>query len=295
MHSNKDLWLNNVHSLSKKFVEDNYSEELFFFDTFWQIFSIKLNEVIKSHDAASLFVPMSPVVSELSFARGYSQDFITPIATLIIAEVLHELNEGKYTAPELEDIIHSSATLHGAKNSLTACLIRSLPSLCNEIMICKNSNPQEALIRESPRPSEYRIWTEGIYIVSDNIEKYVKKKGEYLLWIDLSAKQHVSSNNPEAFLHPRAVHLLLCLVEHIGTTLSVEYVIKHVYKGNTSLTLEHDKGKIAQHITQLNNFCGGRGTFDSYLSANWRHAGLCLRKEFEDKYFLFSRVLPNKD
>jgi hypothetical protein len=214
---------------------------------------------------------------------------------LTIAEVLHTLNTGKFSGSEIEDAIHSASTRHGAKPGLTACLIRNLPALCNEIAACKDSNKTEAVISQASRPSEYRIWTDGKQITIGSIDKYKKDKEKYLFWLDLDAKQHVSFTDTKATLDPRAVQLFKYLVENIGTLKSINDTIQDIYKGNSGIDDGYDRKKIAQHITQLNNFCKAKDKFSSYLFADWRQNGLGLSDSFKDKYFLFKRVAIKSD
>lgn len=215
--------------------------------------------------------------------------------SLTIAEVLYKMNLENYTSTELEDLIHSAATRHGSKPNLTACLMKNLPTLCMEVQACKKSNAATALVREAPRPSSYRIWTEGKEIVLNSITSYEKDKNRYLLWIDLDAPKQVSPENPKHTLDPRAVQLLRYLINHIGTLKSIESVIKDIYKNDPGSEEGYDKNKIAQHITQLNNFGRGRIKFSNFLFADWRQNGLGLTEDFKNNYFLFKRVAPDTD
>jgi len=286
MYLDKDSWLNNIKTVAKKFVENNYLEELPLFDTFWQVFSAKINEAIKSDSAGCLtFEPTNQIITEVSFIKGYSHDFVSPVVALTVAEVLHEMNTKKYSSNKLEDIIHSAATRHGAKPSLTACLIRGLSVLCNEIQACKDNNSNEAIISESPRPSEYRIWTEGKKITLGNIGKYEKNKDKYLLWLDLDA--------PAQGLTPKSISLLKHLVENIGTPMSIAYVLRDVFDDKASDDdKEGDINKINQQLVKLETFCKKR--FRQYIMEGWPKESLGLNNDFRDKYFLFKRVAPDR-
>ena len=289
MHIDKDSWLSSVRMVTKRFIENNYSDEASLFDAFWQAFVFKRIRAITADPSCRLSIQFTrEVMTEISFIKGYSQDFVSPIVALTVAEVLRELNTKKYSAVELQDIIHSAAARHGAKPSLTACLIRGLPSLCNEIQACRNDT-SEALVRES-LSSQYRIWVEGKEIILSNLDKYRKNEDKYLFWIDLDADVYVSHKYPNRALDPRAVELLKHLIENIGIRISINHIIRDVYKNVDGLSEDHNKGKIAQHITQLNNFCTDKDKFKLYLFSGWRQNGLGLSNDFKNKYFLFKRT-----
>ena len=286
VYNNKTEWLSNIKTAAQIFIEKHLSEESPFFETFWQIFSVKINEAFKSEDISKItFKPVSCVVAEISFVKGYAQDFVTPIVTLTIAEVLYALNTGKYSFAELESIIHSSAARHGAKPSLTACLVRSLPSLCKDIAACKRNHPAESIISQAPGPSEYLIWTEGKKIILGNMDKYEKNKGKYLLWIDL--------DNPANGLTPKSIRLLIHLVENIGSPVSIPDILKKVFDEASHLGNEEETNKINQQLVKLENYSGKR--FRQYLMAGWPKESLGLSDNFRDKYFLFKRAVSHID
>ena len=290
MSLDKDSWINNTKTISKEFIENNYSNEISFFDTFWQVFSKKISEAIKFNGSGQLKLePVDKILKEVSFSQGYTHDFVSPVVALIVAEVLHELNTNRYSQSKMKNIIHSAATRHRAKPSLTACLVKGLPTLCKDIIACKDDDASEAIVNESILLSQYRVWTEGRDYICKNIEKYEKKKHQYLFWIDLDAKKHIAPQSPEISLDPKAVQLLQYLIDNIGNRVQIPSVINDIYR-TSSYKIEQEYGKIAQHITQLNNFCKNKDKFDDYLFANWRHEGLGLNDDFKEKYFLFKRV-----
>ena len=284
--NNKTEWLSNTKTAAQIFIEKHLSEESPFFETFWQAFSVKINEAFKSEDISKITCkPVSCVVAEISFVKGYAQDFVTPIVTLTIAEVLYVLNTGKYSFAELEEIIHSSAARHGAKPSLTACLVRSLPSLCKDIAACKRNHPTESIVSQAPGPSEYLIWTEGKKIILGNMDKYEKNRDKYLLWIDL--------DKPAKVLTPMSIRLLIYLVENIGVPVSIPSILKNIFDDASNLYSKEDTSKINQQLVKLENYTGKR--FRQYLMAGWPDESLGLRDEFRDKYFLFKRAVSNMD
>ena len=209
----------------------------------------------------------------------------------IIAEIKRTEVRGKLSTEEVENIVSKIAADRDIETDLMALMIKHLIPFFYESQFCNKSH-HEALIYKPPS-SKYHVWTEGSEYINKSIEKYKKKKHQFLFWLDLDAKKHISPQFPDRELDPKAVELLLYLVGNIGNRISIKEVISNVYDGNTGFTAEHDKGKIAQHITQLNNFYfyEDKSKFsDEYLFADWRQEGLGLINDFKDKYFLFKRV-----
>lgn len=286
MDNDRTKWLNNIKTVAMRFIEGNLPEESPFFESFWHVFAAQVNKVITSEDPQDFSLShLDRVVTDISLVKGYAQDFITPIVTLTIAEVMHAINTKKHTEKEIEAIIHSSSVRHGAKPSLTACLIRSLPSLCNEISACKGGHAAEAVVSQAPRPSEYLIWTEGKKIILGNMDNYEKNKDKYLLWINL--------DNPARELTPKSIRLLIHLVENIGIPISISDILKDVFDDTSSLQNEEDINKINQQLVKLEKFSGSK--FRQYLMAGWPKESLGLSDEFHSKYFLFRRAVSKSD
>lgn len=285
MHFDRDSWIDKIKVIAKKFVKNNYSEELSLFDTFWQVLSPKINEVIKSNDVGDItFKRINQIVAEVSFAKDNALDLMTPIIIGAITEVLFQVRTKKISTSELEKIIGTAAVRQGAKPSLTACLIRNIPILYNDLLHTKD-NASEATV--SIVIPQYRIWTKGKKEVVKSIDKFEKNKARYLLWIDLDEKHHISSINPKLRIAPQTVKLLVYLVERLGTPVPTKDILKDVFEAGSREIGDSDINNIEQNLTRLQKFCNGK--FRQYLFSNHRK-GYGLKDSFADKYFLFERL-----
>ena len=75
---------------------------------------------------------------------------------------------------------------------------------------------------------------------------------------------------------------------NIGFRNSLEDVLRDVFDDTIGDSPEHDKNKIDQQLTQLNN-CSEK-QFRKYVFRKWFSEGLGLDDSFKDKYFLFTRL-----
>lgn len=286
MYIDKDSWLNTAKVVAKKFIESNYFQEVSLFDSFWQAFSFKINEALKADVSGKITLDSTgQTIADISFARDSAIDSVSPIVLPTVAAIMQQIQLKKFCKSELEELIGATAAHFGAKPSLTACLIRSLPVLCNEVMSYE-PNVSEATVSVASKP-QYRIWVNGKSKIVDSIDNYEKNKDKYLFWIDLDAKKHLSPKNNKQILSPQSLELLRYLVENIGNLKSIDDLLTNVYDDDTSLTEEHDKSKIEQQLTKLHKHSDNK--FREYLF-KWAEDRLGLKDSFKDKYFLFSRL-----
>ena len=286
MYIDKDSWLNTAKVVAKKFIESNYSQEVSLFDSFWQAFSFKVNEAFKADASGKLTIDSTgQAITDISFARDSSIDSVSPIVLPTVAAIMQQIQTKKFSKSKLEDLITTTASHFGAKPSLSACLVRSLPVLCNEVM-SYDPNASETTVSVASKP-KYRIWTNGKSELVDSIDSYEKDKDKYLFWIDLDAKKHISPKNNKQILSPRSIELLRYLVGNIGSRKSTKDILTDVFDDNTNIATEHDKSKIEQQLTKLQKHSGNQ--FREFLFSKWFENGLGLNDSFKDQYFLFSR------
>jgi len=287
MYIDKDLWLNTAKVVAKKFIESNYFQEVSLFDSFWQAFSFKINEALKADVSGKITLDSTgQVIANISFAGDSAIDSVSPVVLPTVAVIMQQIQKKNFSKSKLEELISSTATHFGAKPSLSACLVRSLPFLCNEVMSYE-PNASETTVSITSEP-QYRIWTNGKSEIVDSIDNCEKNKDKYLFWIDLDAKKHLSPKNNKQILSPRSIELLRYLVENVGNRKSIDEVLTDVFDDNTSLTKKHDKSKIEQQITKLQKHSDNQ--FRKYLFSKWFEEGLGLEDSFKDKYFLFTRL-----
>ena len=287
MHIDKDSWLSTTRAIAEKFIEINYSEEAPLFDAFWQAFTFKINAVFKAGTIGQLTLKQtSQIITEISIAKEYALDLMTPIIIGTVTEIMYEMRKKDFSANELEKLIGSAAARQGAKPSLTACLLRNLPKLCNELSSCKE-NVSEAIVSNSS-VSQYRIWTEGSNRVVDSIDKYEKNKMKYLFWIDLDERPYISHITSGSRIGPEALEFLKYLVKSLGQRKPVNNVLIEVFKDTIADITGTEENRIEQQITKLNAYSNGQ--FRKYLYGNKFKKGIGLKNSFADKYFLFERL-----
>jgi len=283
MYIDKDSWLNTAKVVAKKFIESNYFQEVSLFDSFWQTFSFKVNEVLKADASGKLTLDSTgQTIADISFARDSAIDSVSPIVLPTVAAIMQQIQKKNFSKSKLEELISSTAAHFGAEPSLTACLIRSLPFLCNEVMSYE-PDASETTVSITSEP-QYRIWTNGKSKIVDSIDNCEKNKDKYLFWIDLDKRPKASKASPS----PQAIELLKYLVTNIGFRNPVEEVLRDVFNDTIGDSPEHDKNKIDQQLTQLNN-CSEK-QFRKHLFRKWFEGGLGLDDSFKDRYFLFTRL-----
>jgi hypothetical protein len=281
MNIDKNSLLNTARMITKEIVESNYSEEVELFDDLWQKF------VFKARFGAELCILANVVrlstTTETPVVKNNALALMTPIIIGTVAEVIFEMRTKNLSVNELERFIGKAASRQGARPSLIACLIRNLPPLCKEISLCKE-NDDEAVIFKGP-VSHYRVWTEGKNMIIDDIEKYEKRKRDYLFWIDLRERSHAYSVNGDR-IGPQAIKLLMYLIQNLEVSVAKEDVFKNVFDNRTEVN-DTDIDNIQQQITKLHKYCGGE--FRQYLFSDQKR-GFGLKASFADKYFLFEKL-----
>ncbi len=281
---NTDLLLNNVKDITQRFIANNYSDELQFFDSFWQVFSAKIEEVAKSDFTKSVGLkPANQIISEISLVRENSLDLMTPVVMGVMAEIMFESRAAILSVDKLEKTIASSAARQGARASLTACLLRNIPKLYNDLL--QTDDKENATIFKTVR--QYHIWTAGREEIVESIEEFEKNKTKYLFWLDLDEKQHISVINPKLKLSSQPAKLLLYLVKNIGQINATENIYRGAIDSDLRLLEQTEIDNIEANLSKLHKFTGGK--FRQYLVGNHREA-FGLKDSFRDKYFLFERL-----
>jgi len=190
---------------------------------------------------------------------------------------------------DVTDVVRKAAVDSGATGELLAILLRHLPSLLWETQAA-NLEVAESSISLSVTP-QYEIWTAGAHRIVQDINYYERKKDQYLFWIPLDAKKHRSPEDPEKTIGPRAIALLLYLVEQLGTRTKFEQVVREVWNDEPHGDAEmrrSQQNQLEQQLTKLEQFCDG--AFRRYLFADKFGKGIGLDKAFADKYFIFRRL-----
>jgi len=286
MHEDNKWCLNNTRIIARAFIERHYPDEAPLFDVFWETFASRVKSV-----QSQFFIygprPNMPqdIITEVSFAAGGTLDYVTPIILATLAATLHNIRKERPSSAQIEKLVHQSAARYRAKPGLIAVLSRHVPALCMEILTTKPEVDQ-MVVSVPPEPS-YQIWTNGESWGVDSISPYEKYKNDYLFWIDLNEKSHLSEKFANRQLTLRAVELLKYLVERLGTPVPVQDVMRDVFGTTMSDDPGGDKNKIEQQLSKLNTFCGGQ--FRKYCFAKWFDRGLGLKRSFADKYFIFER------
>jgi hypothetical protein len=292
MYLDKDPWLNNTKVISKKFIEENYPEEISLFDTFWQVFAIRINEVLESGAVEyPAFTSITNTITDISFAKENALDLLTPIVIGVITEVMFGSRAKNLSTVELKKIIGDASVRLGAKPSLTACLMREIPPLYNSLSQYKD-NVSEATIRTVT--PQYTIWTKGTERVVKSIDKFEKNKDKYLFWIDMQAKRNYSHIVPNKYIGQTAAKLLRCLVESLGDRVAVSDVFKQVFAG-TKEDNEVTNGIETRIWRQLSNLeTLSNNEFLKYLfDPRFTPQGIGLKNDFKEKYFLYQYFIPD--
>ncbi len=286
MHEDNKSSLNNTRIIARAFIERHYPDEAPLFDIFWETFASRM-QLFHSQFPGVGSAPKTvhDIITEVSFAAGGTLDFVTPITLATLSATLQNIKRERHSRAELEKLVRQSAARYGAMPGLIAALVRHMPALCMEILTVK-TDVDQAVVFAAPEPP-YKIWTNGESMIVDSISHYEKHKNDYLFWIDLNEKSHVSEEFANRRLTPRAVELLKYLIERLGTPVPVENVMRDVFDDIMSDNPKSDKNKIDQQLSKLNTFCGEQ--FHKYCFAKWFDKGLGLKTSFADKYFLFER------
>jgi len=284
MNHDNDLWLKNIKITSRAFIENNYINEVSFFDIFWDSFSSQFGDVSEQPSECGA---SNNILTKLNFANENALDLVTPVVLATVAETLRGVSKQNVCRSELEKLISRSAACFGAAPGLTASLIRHLPSLCMEILSV-NKNTNEAHVTKLSK-AQYEVWTNGEKKIVDNIDEYEKYKDDYLFWIDLNEKSHVSKIDVTRKITHQTVNLLKYLVMRIDIRIPAEVILSDVFGMKVQNGIDDSqKNLIEQHISKLHTFC--KKQFRGHLFAERFKQGLGLKASFADKYFLFRRL-----
>jgi len=281
-----------THRVVEMFIKRYYAEEKRFFPVVWEAFEQwvrQLKEPLEKIDIAGVF---SDAHSGLSFTGQGQIDLVPPVVLSTVAETLQKSQSEKLSASNLKRIVGKAAVRAGATGELLACLIGNLPAL---VIAVRNSDPDvsETYISVAKKP-QYEMWTGGEHKIIDNIDKFRKKQETYLFWIDITNKEYLSLGiKPEHKIGPRAIEILIYLVENIGVSVPRREIFEDIYEETTEGNIGW-KGKLQQFLTQLHNFAG-KSFRKKYLSLDRISDCLSLKNSFKDKYVIFETLrIPEK-
>lgn len=278
MTLDREHLLATTHAAARQFVAENYSSESLLFDTCWEVFAGRFDDLVRSASGSLAIEPMSYV----SLTKGSSLDLVTPVVLATVSEALRQLHGKKHSALEAEDLVSKAAAGFGANKELTACLARHLPALCMDAIKIKPG--QKAAAVSKAAKVQYQIWTGGESLIVDDLGPYEKRKDSFLFWLDLNEKTHISPTDETCSISKRAVDILRRLVDRLGASIPACQIEDMSLPSNSPID-NLGKNQIEQQLTKLNRFCGGR--FREYLFGNWVAEGLGLRQSFADRYFFF--------
>jgi hypothetical protein len=203
------------------------------------------------------------------------------------AEVLLKNNKSN-SNKTVQETVRTAAIHNGARGRLLEALVKNLPPILMAVRSTKTAH-FEGTVSSAPTP-QYEIWTYGEYRNVRDISSYETKKNEYHIWIDLDEKKHISVRSPDVRIKPRAIQLLMYLIERIGQRVSFEVVLKDVFDDSaTGKEFETtNKNRIEQQLTAIDKFSGRE--FRKHLFPDKFRSGLGLKRTFSDKYFVFRRL-----
>ncbi|MDI6450494.1 hypothetical protein [Anaerobaca lacustris] len=275
-----------IRMTAEAFIERHYTQELTYFDHFWQMLSCKIRETLDSPSTGGLAIePAGQLVEAVSLARAGSFDLVTPIVMGTIGQTLWELKDKQPQPAELEQLVASSAAGLGASASLSACLIKHVPGLLMDILACE-SDCKEALVGNPP-PPQYEIWTLGKRFIVDSIAAYEQRHDQYLLWFDLREISHASSHTGRKRIGQQAIRVLTYLVKNLGVVRSAKDLYREAWDSMPDEVHKSHIDAIEQQLTKLNQF--SQHEFRKYLLRG-QGEGYGLRESFADRYFLFRRL-----
>jgi hypothetical protein len=211
------------------------------------------------------------------------------IALATVSKALDETQAKMLSMSELENTIGGIAASNGANGELLAALLRTVPVLCRDIETATLETDVANILISAK--AQYRIWMDGTSHIVDNISGWFQKKENYLLWLDLDEKNHASTRSSGSQIGPKAIQLLIYLVERIGQRVSFEELLKEIW--NEEIDEEAcyrglQENKVDQQLRALQNFCAGQ--FRKYLFPEKFSKGIGLIRSFSDKYFIFTRL-----
>lgn len=281
-----------IRRVVEMFIKRYYAEEERFFPAVWEAFeqwASQLKEPLEKIDIAEVFLDAH---AGLGFTGQGQIDLIPPIVLSTVAETLQESRKKKPSVSNLERIVGKAAIHAGATGELLACLIGHLPAL---VIATRNSDldVSEAYISRAKKP-QYEIWTNGEHKIFDSIDKFRRRREKYLFWIDLTNKEYLSLGiKPEHKIGPRAIEILIYLVENIGVSVPRWEIFEDIFEETTEGNIGW-KGKLQQFLTQLHNFAG-KSFRKKYLLLDRISDCLSLKNSFKDKYVIFETLrIPEK-
>ncbi len=283
MNHNSESRLAVVRQVAHTFIAENYDSESALFAPCWDVFSSRIGDLAGDDQDVAFD---SNIIQDISFAKGSALDLVTPIVLATVAEAFQKINGKSIPASKAEQLVGHAARKFGAKPELTASLMRHLPALYLDA-IAASDGTDAAVISQEP-VIQYKIWADGKAWVAQDITEYEAKKDEYLFWLALNEKSHTSPISDDRRIGPKAVELLVYLVEHLGMPVPALDVLRDVFGDDDQPIGERQKDRVEQQLSKLEKFCGDH--FREHLFGLWAEKGLGLKSAFADKYFFFSRL-----
>lgn len=277
--------------IAEDFVRQYHKDEEQFFPVIWAVFSERYR---KTTGSKSVGLPAEALLDDVQFGLGFARhevvDLVTPVVLATVAEALRRLREKRLSLSQAEVLVAETASEFGAAAALTAEMVRHLPGLCLAVRDVDVAT-STADVSVASRP-QYRIWVDGHQHIVSDISKYEARKPDFLFWIDLEERIHLSMGKPPSkALKKMALRLLLFLIERQGRRVPTREVLREVFDEDLGADEPVDKhmvNKIQQQLTALHLFSGEQ--FRDYLFSADFERGVGLKESFKDKYFVFSRL-----
>ncbi len=207
----------------------------------------------------------------------------------VVGESVTEATRGTFSLSQLEDIVKKAAVHWGAGDHLLAMLLCKLPSMLKELQLLPAVNEESKTFLHVK--TQYRIWTKGECEIVKDITKYEAEKNSFDFWIDRDEKKSRPLKKKLANIGPKAVDLLIYLVERLGERVSKEQLLRDVWGEEVYQDIECERSqqnKIELQLTKLEQFCGGK--FRQHLFSKKFEKGIGLNSLFKNSYFIFERL-----
>ncbi|MBN2331047.1 MAG: hypothetical protein JXC85_04465 [Candidatus Aenigmarchaeota archaeon] len=276
--------LDGVREIAKRFISENYSDEARFFEAMWTVLCPRLRDW-KRLPAEAWPLPDTSrmAATEVGLTGPEAVDLVTPIVVATMGFLMREAYEKDLSLEELEALTGKTAAHFGANPGLTAQLVKHAPGLCEAVTSAK-PGAKKAVVSGIESP-QYKIWSRGKCVIVDDISGYERKKRDYLFWIDMDEKKHMSVRIPGVELKRMAARLLFYLVQRLGKRVPVTDVLREVFEDEIPEPGGTEKNRIDQQLSALEKFCGGG--FREHVFEEWFEKGLGLKRSFLEGYFIY--------
>jgi hypothetical protein len=141
-------WLETVRHISLEFIGSHYPGEASLFDSFWSVVADRIKGAIEEAADHKLTRDQVSQMTHQALSGGQSLDLVTPIVIGTLSTLVYELKENPGSLIEQESMVAEIAARHGARPSLTACLIKHLPALCQDLQTFPKT--EDAMVKNKP-------------------------------------------------------------------------------------------------------------------------------------------------